>query len=1544
MSSDADIELSDLIESYISPLTPGFLELLTAKKEFAELASDPREKLEKGRFKFYKHQEFIHRYLRDYDYLLDISETGSGKSGSAIGFLEKALAEHEKAKKDPANADEKLSHIKRAIIIVGGKTQQNEFRHQLVCKVSDGHFEIKANEAKDEKAQRSAIKSAIKRAGYVVTTYQKFAKLIIKDYPIIEREDLTPDEIDANNFSLEKLIEDYSDTGFWIDEAQNLNMEPDKIGGYNVKVDVYKALWRVFHTVYRSKFIISTATPMLNSEIELAFLLNLVLPRDGVLPLGYEYQKAEDDDIKTFFPGLDPEEARAMPPEEIGPYFRGQIYISLPASQQHLYVVLGGSKYDGNDDEREAINFKAITYEELEPYTRGRVAFIRSADTGAIPIEQGNIEKITTEINGEENTTVMTTYNSEMSEFQNEGYMNTLNKGVGLGKGRNGVFIKERQAANFVFPDGYAGSGKLDQKELDKANKKLTAEIIKKDLDDEYKEQFGSKKYKQKKNVYAFQRYVIAKGDKFESTPEFKEEIRKHGVEKFSSKFAAYIRSVESIPGNRFTYDTFVEGSGGIVLSLCLELEGYERFNESSSVFINLSGNKSFCSPQANNKGERKQLKSSFVKKKRYALLNDSAITINKLQAMMELQQSYENRYGEYLKIIISSSSGREGINVFNCTAIDLLESEWNPSGNYQAKSRGVRTDSHEFLLRDAQKIIDDLSTALLVTNRNDLRKETIALITAMSGGIKLPGSPTLIEIIEALQLAIDTTVNLEYREDAVQLLDVVKINDEAQELLDESNPKFRIGYGAELLQINMNAITNIFPERRDLYIDYFNEWQSLNPTNDETTNINDSISILVENCRIMIKDLSVRTISVDVMKEFETLKAKLLQKSTKVADVEDLITPVASMDIKIFKHVALPLEGAVKSINLQMFRTAEIKSHRIERIMKFLRRSAITWNVFSRRNIRETDEDYEEQMQLVSLPKILDYSTYDIIYSTEIINNLQLEIMDLYRKYNSLSLSEIMKRLLDNQIEYILNAFETLSSYDIPFADKTTKSINIDINNLIDKLFPKYRSKVLVEVLEYFLLKNIPIHQYALPEKRILNGFETSKYNISNVTEDIIREIFTSNVPYRSKFVIMALEKLISNKSPLMDKFGYTVYIRENNGYFYLDKEYPIDSTPSASMSYYTSDIIAIKHEELNNISNIHNVQLSDKTYLELKKMNNEEEIIMKLDALTMEGQSNILEKVIIEALKSDPNYDFDEPKLKNNYIDIVIDKYRYFIIKLHEPVDDIRKVQNESLHKVLKKGRPANVNKVKPLPNILKRMKEIEDKMKNNDQYEIVYLNTLDSQVVDTTAHGMMARIDKGEGKTRLLKLSEIDDGWRNLNAIEIPIYNDYKQVVLDKRIKSFQVKVQINMGGDKKVAPVYGKVSKLDNVFRIVDKQKETIKAETSASSTVKGQVATTFKKPPLIDILWRIGGYVPEADGKNMGFIEITEENKEDIIYDLLNASTNKRIKGYTEDDMIDWDLDKLTFYYRWYTGAGFTVVVLCETIRERMEELNIIEYI
>lgn len=1232
MATDADVQLSDMLESYPAATTPNFQTLISAKEEFKELASNPAEKLPPGRGQYFRHQKYTHRFLRAYDDLLVASETGSGKSCEILGFAEYTRKELEKAKVDPTTADEKSAHFKRVVVLVKGPTQRNEFKNQLTCKCSDGHYETPmVKRAKTETVQKSNLTLEIKKAGYIITTYTSFAHKIATAYPT-----------EADN---DRLAEDYSDTIFWIDEAHNLLIDPENTTAFKEKQQTYYTIWRVLHLARRSKRIISTATPMINDVKEIGSLMNLILPLDGILPPNYDYRNAPEHDIQTFFPGL-PFDHRTASPEEIAPYFRGQFPPDYDFMTANLY--------------------------DLEPYMRGRVSFIRAADTGAVIQEQGVTPAKEYEVNGVKYQSQLVLYAANMSEFQSNAYLNAKHGN----QGRDELFGAERQASNFVFPDGYWGNGiteeerniRKETKRAKVAAKAAAAAITAATtagpvvaqptlrvapvpvgiipgvvpVEPTYAEEGLQEAAGFEKR--AFRRYVNLRGDTFTPTAEFLPWLQDLTyIRTLSCKFAEIVRIVMEDPGNAFVYGEYVAGSGAIVLALCLEGMGFERYNETTSMFFGIGGEavKPVCGSGDKDTITRRVRPDILSRQQgaplRYALLSRET-SDSKFQSMMEAMNSYENRHGDYIKVLISSRVGRDGINVSNVLQIHLVGSEWNQSSIYQALSRGIRATSHDDLIQEEQ-----------------------ARLIAEGG--------------------------------------------------------------------------------------------------DPTT---------------------------------------------------------ARVTVKIYKHAAIALDEAASSIDLEMYCTSEYKDRTTKRIMRIMKQCSIGCQVHYNRNVRATDVDgspacdYETCRYLCvdPVPNTEDFSTYDVLYADEVVNDAVADIVNVYRQRNALTLDEI------------------------------------------STLLPQYRRK----------------------------------------------------------YLIMGLERLINKKTPLIDRFGYTTYLREDNSSFYLDRTYPTDNKAAYAMSYYTQGVIGIEQRTLANVV----VELETGEHMELleelERMDPKDPSFMtRINNTSIEGQAAILEAAITKAALGQTS----------PFTDAILTKFQKMIFVIHDPVTELNKVYEQNAQLRPRKGRKRNPETKRRVKNI-NPTKIDQTRVVYDTDTEQVYLHILYSQVVDQTAYATTARFNKGEGRTRILKPSEFADGWRDLNEVELEVYNVFIQLENANRKQPFE-----DLG-------IYGFILP-DGKFRIRDKLHEDPQAAADVRHVNRGKVCKTWYKPELIDIMYMIGVVEPQGI-----FPAYQEKDRAVIINWLIQNKIN-----HTPDEMATWDFQQLMYYYKWHSAKKITRETLCSLIEETMRSKNML---
>lgn len=617
-----DIQLSDMFESYEQQSTPGFQSYITRKQEFAELASYPNEVLPKSEaFVPFLHQKFTHRILRAYPGLFIISETGSGKSCEVLGFTEFALDQLKKAKLNVGVVDDKVSHFRKVVVLVKNKTLKNDFRNQVICKCSDGHY-ITENLLKAKgQGRKGIITKVLIEAGYVLRTYGKFAK------DIRERQA-------KGDYS---YITEFSDTIFWIDEAHNLtstdptsNEESSK-----EKDETYRTLMDLFMNTARIKIIISTATPMINTTAELIKLLNLI--PGPAIPETYDLDRA------------------------------------------------------------------SLT--ELEPFFRGRISYIRAPDTGVIAIEQQNTDHedprydipssiYMKESKYEDNQVFISqtiTYESIMSPFQTFSYRVAVDQAQGVGN-RESFYLGRRQASNFVFPDGHWGGGTSSKATRQKGPKKgiitpaslyPTAEAIKPRV--------------------GFSRYVIPDGENFLASEDLQPFLQNVDIIRMMScKYGSLIDLLAN-PGNAFVYEEEVEGSGTVILGLCLQGMGYAQYNESASAFNSLNNAVSdkYCS-DAETSPKTRTIR--IEKRLRYCIFTGKTSDA-RFASMIELFNSYENRHGDYIKVFVSSKVGRDGMNLNNVLNIHLMEGQWHQSGIYQALSRALRATSHTDLIKELREL-----------------------------------------------------------------------------------------------------------------------------------------------------------------------------------------------------------------------------------------------------------------------------------------------------------------------------------------------------------------------------------------------------------------------------------------------------------------------------------------------------------------------------------------------------------------------------------------------------------------------------------------------------------------------------------------------------------------------------------------------------------------------------------------------------------------------------------------------------------------------
>lgn len=579
-------QLHDFVDDYPCQNDPDIQYETAKRKEFNSLASG--NVVEKVDNRFFKHQELFLRYVRQYNYIFNIQETGTGKSGSIINVAEFYKKNNE--------------NIKRVYIIQPGPATANDFRNQIL-KLSD------ENEYMNDKIKYANSKASVTnnltrliKEWYSIETYQQFAKRNYTDI-IIE--------------------EEYSDCIFFFDEAHKLRTLDDDSGivGSEEINKIYEYIWRVCHIAKRSKFVVATATPMINSTIDFIPLINLLLPMNFQLPF---YKNKENFyDLVTR--------------EQLEPFFRGKITF-IRFLESGIKISNVGEVIEHTHTIKMASDNDSLPLiPEVKTVVDNKIKTLSLVSSSKQPLVESIEKKFISKVK---------VVKLEMSELQKAGYIRAK-------KSKKSFFLSERQAAVFVYPNGKYGIKGFEEY----TQKDDLGEHIFTESDENFK------------GINSF----INETDLNESLINLKQ---------MSTKFHRYVSieleaSKNEKPGNSFCYIEFVNASGALLLGMILKVFGFEEYQSNFSAF-DLKTNRILL-----NKG------------KRFALLTGKQ---GNLQEILNVFNSYDNRHGEYIQMLIASETARDGINVKNVLRGYIMTPVWHEAGMHQALSRFIRADSHDYI------------------------------------------------------------------------------------------------------------------------------------------------------------------------------------------------------------------------------------------------------------------------------------------------------------------------------------------------------------------------------------------------------------------------------------------------------------------------------------------------------------------------------------------------------------------------------------------------------------------------------------------------------------------------------------------------------------------------------------------------------------------------------------------------------------------------------------------------------------------------------
>ena len=394
-----------------------------------------------------------------------------------------------------------------------------------------------------------------------------------------------------------------------------------------------------------------------------------------------------------------------------------------------------------------------------------------------------------------------------------------------------------------------------------------------------------------------------------------------------------------------------------------------------------------------------------------------------------------------------------------------------------------------------------------------------------------------------------------------------------------------------------------------------------------------------------------------------------------------------------------------------------------------------------------------------------------------------------------------------------------------------------------------------------------------------------------------------------RLKYIQMALAKMITSRTPIIDRFGYEVFIREDRGMYFLTNEFPIQTYVDVdqTMAYYGKTLIAematpfkkavekFEHKKMETvISKISEIPEDTPKYSrKIKEIVNEYPIT---------SQSIVLEDAFLRKIKGE----------ESKYIDVITKFFKNSVTEINEPVYDIK----EKAKELAKKGRGRT-----------KFAEEKSDKGKRparKRKGELVYINTLYTQEDKGAKYGATTRWKEVRGKLRILKLSE-NTGWRDMAEYEQEVYSEKIRGKIKERFKHVEE------------APVYGTIFG-DGTFRVVAKFREKKRGKSDARAVFKGR-EKGYTKKEILENMWHAKAPLPPFIPFNLRRLknnrEFTDEEKAEAVVDALV----ERYK-YNRRDIEKWSFDHLFFTFA-YVDNKIGAKTLEETLKNHLIEQNLV---
>ena len=655
---------------------PNFNLKIANKQEFrdhqyqAEIAKDIPAKADeacKSDFEILPHQQFVRNFMSTetpYNSLLLFHELGTGKTCSAIGIAEEM------------RMFMKQTGISRKIIVMASPNVQDNFRLQLfdprklvyenkkwtlnTCIGNALLREINPGEiegmTKEEITRR--IRYLIKKY-YIFTGYESIKQKVEDEYrktlgDLVEDQnseifDLKPIKetdsaalVERKENGIKKIRQMFDNRLFIVDEVQNVLAKLDTVNDSSSTKKSAKVLKQIARFCKHTRFILLSATPIYNQPDEIISLVNLMNLNDNRAQISRNQILDKDGNFV-------PEQKNA----------------------DNMVIVEGG---------RELLKRKLIGYVS---YVRGEnpytfpfrlypTQFSESKDNTwasySYPTKMFNDVDI--EIPPKKHV-INNTFVSKMGSSQKEIYESLLKEEMPKLENRNRIKFHYLDAFNMLLNMSYP----VENMEEEKAH------------------------YGTLKKCMKYEREGAADKSRISNFDYYPWVLEKYGrmfapdkIQQFSGKIHSIIESIQKSEGVVLIYSRYLEG-GLLPMALALEELGLRRYSSSSTSRDLLKTPKHKTEPFFVKTKHDKNTESKDIAQ--YVMITGTARFSPNNKKDLDMVFHENNVEGKYVKVVLISEAGSEGIDFKYLRQIHIMDPWYNMSRIEQIIGRGIRNKSH---------------------------------------------------------------------------------------------------------------------------------------------------------------------------------------------------------------------------------------------------------------------------------------------------------------------------------------------------------------------------------------------------------------------------------------------------------------------------------------------------------------------------------------------------------------------------------------------------------------------------------------------------------------------------------------------------------------------------------------------------------------------------------------------------------------------------------------------------------------------------------